>query len=269
MKEEKKGTEKRQLRKIDRQALMQSGWTGGLGTGPDDCMPYDKYVELDDRGVISGSIYVCGLGWFTPGITIYGSGSGSGSYGCGSGWESGSNWGSEWGSWGSIDWGSNWGSGSDWGSGSGNDSYNNGDYERLGMEALSKMKYDLEHEKIHSYKISDIVNHPIITSINLELNVKSFISITLDRLAKDPDRFLWKLGNRIGLAGLAIGGTQSIVALFDGDKTPADWAGAASTIFGAIACIPPLAIPATGMSMILGIVAIAIDDTPDQHEENI
>lgn len=291
MKEEKKGTEKRQLRKIDRQALMQSGWTGGLGTGPDDCMPYDKYVELDDRGVISGSIYVCGLGWFTPGITIYGSGSGSGSYGCGCGsygsgcgsygcgssWESGSNWGSEWGSWGSIDWGSNWGSGSDWGSGSGNGSgygsFTDRECEEMGMAGLSKMRYDLQNQKTKAYEIIKTIDNPVVKSISIEYSVREFVFEFMDKIARDKDHTLTTFGGHIvkylGHSLTGIGILQSIIALSDGEKTLSDWIGASSSFFGVIAYIPipAVSITAKGLSMVLGLVAIATEEK-DYNNEN-
>lgn len=61
----------------------------GGGTGPDDCMPQDVFWKLRDQGALKSSVYVCGLGWTSPGITVYGScgscGYGScGSCGCGS-----------------------------------------------------------------------------------------------------------------------------------------------------------------------------------------
>ena len=45
------------------------GCGSGSGTGPDDCMPQDLFLELNDRG---GPRYVCGWGWTLPGVTIYG-----------------------------------------------------------------------------------------------------------------------------------------------------------------------------------------------------
>ena len=47
----------------------------GCGTGPNDCMPQNKFLELCDKGLLTSQtyVYVCGWGWTLPGTTIYGS----------------------------------------------------------------------------------------------------------------------------------------------------------------------------------------------------
>lgn len=47
--------------------------------GPDDCMSQDFFNSLNERGAISGSVYVCGWGWTLAGWSASGCGSGCGS----------------------------------------------------------------------------------------------------------------------------------------------------------------------------------------------
>lgn len=51
----------------------------GLGTSPSDCMLESTYNALLDAGVNIGNLYVCGLGYVSYPVTIWGSGKGSGS----------------------------------------------------------------------------------------------------------------------------------------------------------------------------------------------
>lgn len=102
--EKKSKTEKLKLRGIN-QAILISSYNSGAGTGPNDCMSLEVYQQLNDKGALDTSVYVCGIGWMAPDVTIYGSGSG---FGSGSGSGSGEYWAS--GHWGSGD----WGSGSGW-----------------------------------------------------------------------------------------------------------------------------------------------------------
>lgn len=87
MKERNK-TVKPELREINN-ASLRTSYSTGTGIGPNDCMDPDFFNELNDRGVLSDTIYVCGQGWTIPGAFAIGSGRGSGS---GSG--SGNYWGS-------------------------------------------------------------------------------------------------------------------------------------------------------------------------------
>ena len=100
--EKKSKAEKLKLRGIN-QTILISSYNSGAGTGPNDCMTEEVYQRLNAQGALDTTVYVCGIGWMTPDVTIYGSGSG---FGSGSG--SGEYWGS--GHWGSGD----WGSGSGW-----------------------------------------------------------------------------------------------------------------------------------------------------------
>lgn len=102
--EQKSKTEKLKLRGIN-QAILVSSYNSGAGTGPNDCMSQEVYQQLNDKGALDTSVYVCGIGWMTPDVIIYGSGSGFGSgsgseeYGSGLGsgyWGSGSGSGSGW-----------------------------------------------------------------------------------------------------------------------------------------------------------------------------
>lgn len=105
--EKKSKAEKLKLRGIN-QTILISSYNSGAGTGPNDCMTEEVYQRLNAQGALDTTVYVCGIGWMTPDVTIYGSGSG---FGSGSGSGSGSGFGEYWGS-------GHWGSG-DWGSGSG------------------------------------------------------------------------------------------------------------------------------------------------------
>jgi len=111
--EKKSKAEKLKLRGIN-QTILISSYNSGAGTGPNDCMTEEVYQRLNAQGALDTTVYVCGIGWMTPDVTIYGSGSGFGS-GCGSE-EYGSGSGSDY-------WGSGSGSGSGWsGGGAGGES---------------------------------------------------------------------------------------------------------------------------------------------------
>lgn len=81
---------KKKLRHVDDDARYLSGcaeadtgnygcgWSGGYGTGPDDCMLPEIFEKLSDLGVINSEVYVCGRGWTAPQTVIVASGSGSG-----------------------------------------------------------------------------------------------------------------------------------------------------------------------------------------------
>lgn len=58
---------------------MISSYNSGAGTGPNDCMTEEVYQRLNAQGALDTTVYVCGIGWMTPDVTIYGSGSGFGS----------------------------------------------------------------------------------------------------------------------------------------------------------------------------------------------
>lgn len=42
-------------------------------------MTEEVYQRLNAQGALDTTVYVCGIGWMTPDVTIYGSGSGFGS----------------------------------------------------------------------------------------------------------------------------------------------------------------------------------------------
>ena len=85
--EKKSKAEKLKLRGIN-QTILISSYNSGAGTGPNDCMTEEVYQRLNAQGALDTTVYVCGIGWMTPDVTIYGSGSGFGS-GSGSGSGSG------------------------------------------------------------------------------------------------------------------------------------------------------------------------------------
>lgn len=114
--EEKSKTEKLKLRGIN-QAMLISSSRSGAGTGPDDCMSQEVYEQLNDKGALNSTVYVCGIGWMTPDTIVYGSGSGFGSdSGSGSGFDE---YGSGSGMYGSGSGSGQWGSGSGWSGGGG------------------------------------------------------------------------------------------------------------------------------------------------------
>ena len=86
--EKKSKAEKLKLRGIN-QTILISSYNSGAGTGPNDCMTEEVYQRLNAQGALDTTVYVCGIGWMTPDVTIYGSGSG---FGSGSGSGSGSGW---------------------------------------------------------------------------------------------------------------------------------------------------------------------------------
>lgn len=67
---------------LDDSALkMTSNYSGGYGTGPEDCMSESFYYSLLDAGVSVSGVYVCNLGWILNEAVIEGSGrSGSDDY---------------------------------------------------------------------------------------------------------------------------------------------------------------------------------------------
>lgn len=74
--EKKSKAEKLKLRGIN-QTILISSYNSGAGTGPNDCMTEEVYQRLNAQGALDTTVYVCGIGWMTPDVTIYGSGSGS------------------------------------------------------------------------------------------------------------------------------------------------------------------------------------------------
>ena len=87
--EKKSKAEKLKLRGIN-QTILISSYNSGAGTGPNDCMTEEVYQRLNAQGALDTTVYVCGIGWMTPDVTIYGSGHwGSGDWGSGSGWTGG------------------------------------------------------------------------------------------------------------------------------------------------------------------------------------
>lgn len=76
--EKKSKAEKLKLRGIN-QTILISSYNSGAGTGPNDCMTEEVYQRLNAQGALDTTVYVCGIGWMTPDVTIYGSGSGFGS----------------------------------------------------------------------------------------------------------------------------------------------------------------------------------------------
>lgn len=125
--EKKSKTEKLKLRGIN-QAILVASYNSGTGTGPNDCMSQEVYQQLNAKGALNTSVYVCGIGWMTPDVIIYGSGSGfdfgSGSDEYGSGSSSGY-WGSGSGS------GSGWSGGGTGGGGTSGGGSSSDDYKQL------------------------------------------------------------------------------------------------------------------------------------------
>ena len=72
--EKKSKAEKLKLRGIN-QTILISSYNSGAGTGPNDCMTEEVYQRLNAQGALDTTVYVCGIGWMTPDVTIYGSGS--------------------------------------------------------------------------------------------------------------------------------------------------------------------------------------------------
>lgn len=77
MEEKNKNEELKQQETHEALSAARASYSTGTGMGPDDCMSQEFFNSLNDRGAISGTIYVCGLGW----VTASGSGCGCGS-GC-------------------------------------------------------------------------------------------------------------------------------------------------------------------------------------------
>ncbi|WP_077155509.1 hypothetical protein [Bacteroides bouchesdurhonensis] len=82
MEEKNKNEELKQQETNEASSAARTTYSTGTGMGPDDCMSQDFFNSLNDRGAISGTIYVCGLGWVTASGSGCGSGNGSGC-GCG------------------------------------------------------------------------------------------------------------------------------------------------------------------------------------------
>lgn len=69
--EKKSKAEKLKLRGIN-QTILISSYNSGAGTGPNDCMTEEVYQRLNAQGALDTTVYVCGIGWMTPDVTIYG-----------------------------------------------------------------------------------------------------------------------------------------------------------------------------------------------------
>lgn len=73
MKEEEK------LREIN---SLSEQTSSGDGSSAESCMLESEYERLEKEGKIKNRVYVCGLGWMLPTVTVYGCGCGCGC-GCG------------------------------------------------------------------------------------------------------------------------------------------------------------------------------------------
>lgn len=80
MKEEEK------LREIN---SLSEQTSSGDGSSAESCMLESEYERLEKEGKIKNRVYVCGLGWMLPTVTVYGCGCGCGcgEEGCGCGEE--------------------------------------------------------------------------------------------------------------------------------------------------------------------------------------
>lgn len=67
--EKKSKAEKLKLRGIN-QTILISSYNSGAGTGPNDCMTEEVYQRLNAQGALDTTVYVCGIGWMTPDVTI-------------------------------------------------------------------------------------------------------------------------------------------------------------------------------------------------------
>jgi hypothetical protein len=54
-------------------------YTTGAGSGPNDCMTPEFYDVLCKNGALKSAVYVCGIGWTLPEVSVTGSSSDSGS----------------------------------------------------------------------------------------------------------------------------------------------------------------------------------------------
>ncbi|WP_211095535.1 MULTISPECIES: hypothetical protein [Bacteroides] len=79
MEEKNKNEELKQQETNEASSAARTTYSTGTGMGPDDCMSQDFFNSLNERGAISGSIYVCGWGWTLAGWSASGCGCGSGS----------------------------------------------------------------------------------------------------------------------------------------------------------------------------------------------
>ena len=136
----------------------------------------------------------------------------------------------------------------------------NGNSDRMiGLQGLNHMIYRLTTENVTINQVKYREGYPVLDAVNVGLNTNGIITSCLNFLKQaNLDKYALGFGKAMGIAGFAIGSTQTMIALFDGEISSADILSTISTALAAVSLIGVFFPPAIVISGIAGVTGCII-----------